>query len=409
MTIEKMSVVVEQPGLRCDVCNSPDIIETAEGYVCRKCAVVLNVQKLQYDRPYNSDVVQYARRSGSTQIGNKRERLTAPNSRALKRMSQYNKVTDNEKIVGVNARREISRILSVLGLEEYETVKEQALINFKEVRTCLSPGSKYRNVERLVATILYFRFKLDNISVPLSAILDNTELTKKEFNSFYMQVHAYLPNYIVRDRQKYISQKLLEIANFFDLDMSFYFLAKKVLYRLWDSVKNTTDNVIAGLCTGIIALCNYKEELKINAICEFLNIKMSTIQFQVKKRLFEQHHVEGFTTLVGSYELLKNFMMKIGVLDYEVDIISEQEQENGIIEVQLGNAHQVFNRFHDHYLFDILALNTKTHNDIRIIGYLKVYNPYDKKVLRRGIYGKWFKFMLGTYEYFPAKGPPGVG
>ena len=74
MTIEKMSVVVEYTQLRCDICNSTDIIETHEGYVCRECAVVLKVQKLQYDRPYNKDVLHHARGLGRTKIGTSRER-----------------------------------------------------------------------------------------------------------------------------------------------------------------------------------------------------------------------------------------------------------------------------------------------------------------------------------------------
>ena len=31
---------------QCDVCDSIDIIETSEGYTCRDCGIVLEVQKL---------------------------------------------------------------------------------------------------------------------------------------------------------------------------------------------------------------------------------------------------------------------------------------------------------------------------------------------------------------------------
>ncbi|MBA7640176.1 hypothetical protein ES703_47841 [subsurface metagenome] len=191
MTVYKASVTLDHTNLECDLCGSDDILETVEGYVCRACGIVQTLQKLQYDQPYKADVLQYARRLGSTQIGNKRERLGSPHSRALRRMSKYNKINDNEKIVYTRAYREISRILCSLGLEDYNSLKEMTMVNFKEIRAKLRAGSKYRNVEKLVAIILYYRFKIDNISVTNVDVFENTELTKKEFNDFFIQVSAY--------------------------------------------------------------------------------------------------------------------------------------------------------------------------------------------------------------------------
>ncbi len=52
----------------CDLCDSEEIVETNEGYVCQGCGVVLEAQKLHYDRPYNNDLVQHAKKFGFTQI-----------------------------------------------------------------------------------------------------------------------------------------------------------------------------------------------------------------------------------------------------------------------------------------------------------------------------------------------------
>ena len=59
---------------QCDVCGSVDIIETCEGYSCRGCGIVLEVQKLEYHRPYDKDILQYAV-INRTQIGTKTERF----------------------------------------------------------------------------------------------------------------------------------------------------------------------------------------------------------------------------------------------------------------------------------------------------------------------------------------------
>jgi hypothetical protein len=400
-----MSVVVEHRDLRCDVCNSTDIIETAEGYVCRDCAVVLKIQKLQYDRPYNNDVVQYARGLGRTQIGTKRERVFSPNSRKIERLQRYNSQKTNEEMVEGKAQREISRLLARLSLPD--TCEPFIMEKFKSVRPQLREGTKFRNAEKLAAILTFIGLKLKNIAINSSNLIDISLLTQEEFRNFFTQVAQYIPEYAARNRCEYISQKLLEITHHFELEMPFYFLAKKILHRLWGSVKNTTDNVIAGLCTGITALCNYKHQIKINAICEFLGIRMSTIQFQVKNRLFENHHVDGFTTLVRSSELLKRFMVRMGILEYEEDIISEEEQDDGIIEVQLGNAQQIFNPLNDYYLFGIVDAENEN-NTKMTLGYLEVYTSPDKKFLKKRMFGKWFDLTLGEYEYFPAKGPPGI-
>ncbi len=405
MTIYKTSVTLDHTNLKCDLCGSDDIVETVEGYVCRACGIVQTLQKLQYDQPYKADVLQYARRLGSTQLGNKRERLGSPHSRVLKRMSKYNKINDNEKIVYTKAYREISRILCSLGLEDYNSLKEMTMVNFKEIRAKLRAGSKYRNVEKLVAIILYFRFKIDNISVTNTDIFENTELTKKEFNDFFMQVRDYVPNYLIRDRQKYISQKLLEITNHFGLEMPYYFLAKKVLYRLWEGIKNTTDNVIAGLCASITALCEYKEQVRISSICELVNIRMSTIQLQVKKKIFERFGILGFSTLVHSADLLKKFLVKIGLIEDkepDIELISEEVEDDDIIHVQLGNAVQIFNPSNEHYLFESFDQNgTITYIYLEVYNHTNTKTKFKKKSKTNGV---WFK--LGLEEYFPYKGPP---
>ena len=65
--------------------------------------------------------------------------------------------------------------------------------------------------------------------------------------------------------------------------MEFFYQAKKILYKLWESINNTKDDVIAGLVCSISALCSYRESVSVNAICMRLDIKMSTIQTQVKR------------------------------------------------------------------------------------------------------------------------------
>lgn len=95
--------------------------------------------------------------------------------------------------------------------------------------------------------------------------------------------------------------------------------------KLWERIKNTTDNVIAGLVSSISVLCSldFKNKVKVSSICDFLDIRMSTIQAQVKKNIFERFKVEGFVSLVKSSGLLAKIFEALGLIDGK----REEEQE----------------------------------------------------------------------------------
>ena len=403
MTVSKETIGVNYLNLTCDLCNSSDVVETIQGYVCRACGVELAIQKLQYDRPYTEDVVQYAMGLGKTQIGNKRERLASPLSRSLKRLNQHNSRMENEELVKFRAQREISRIFEVLDLPR--TAKKRIIDRFSKVRAHLKPRSRLRNPEKLSAILVYMVLKLENIAVLKDEVVNNSDLTSEEFNRFFIQIRHYLPEYSGRDRATSVSQKLLEITEYFGLGMPFYFLAKKVMHRLWDVVKNTTDNVIAGLCASITTLCSYKGVINVSSICELLSIKMSTIQFQVKTRIFDKFNITGFKSLVRSSDLLEKFMKKIGLIGGggpEVSGTPQKEPVSDIKQVQLGNAPQIFNPLNDHYVFEFLdELGTV------VYAYLEVHNLKNKREsnirVRKNV-GVGCNLTLGSY--YPGKGPP---
>ncbi len=204
MTIGNGSIGIDCLSLSCDLCNSNDIIETIQGYVCRACGVEFTMLKLQYDRPYTRDLVQYEKGLGKTQIGNKKERLCLPNSRSLERLSLHNASMGNEESVTMRAQREISRIFEVLDLPRNK--KALVIDRFSHVRSHLKPRSRLRNPEKLSAILVYMSLRVQNIAISRSELIDNSELTNGEFNRFFMQVRAYLPEYSGRDRITSVSQ-----------------------------------------------------------------------------------------------------------------------------------------------------------------------------------------------------------
>lgn len=390
--------------MRCDICGSLDIADTREGYACRDCGIVLEIQKLQYNRPYNEDLIQHARRLGTTQIGTKREREISPDSRKLHRLNKQNIIIENERKVLNEAEKEISRIFTCLDLAGYDSIKIMVLEKFKIVREELRPGSKYRNVEKLCTVISYMCLKLRNVSVNPYKLIDASKLKRKEFNDFLLQMQRYLSEYANRNRQKYILQRTLEICEHFDLGMPFYFLAKKILHKLWNGIKNTTDDVIAGLISSISVLYSCRDKVSINAICTRLGIRMSTIQVQIKKNIFERFKVEGFVSLIKSSDSLVKILGRQCILEERQTESPEEVATSDKVEIILGSASEVFNACNDpdHYFF---AMRGENNTPVVIIVKI-IALPLDIESEKSSIVQDNSLVDFELYKCYASKDPP---
>ncbi|MFX1314410.1 MAG: hypothetical protein ACFE9T_00970 [Promethearchaeota archaeon] len=396
-THNKVRDIDHNVGFSCDLCNSENIQETIQGYVCGDCGIVLEVQKLEYHRPYNDDIIQYSP-LGQTQIGTAKERSCSPHSTHLKTLNKLHSIQDNEKVVINNAKGEISRIFSNLHLPKiYQSI---VLKRFKEVRSKFLPGTKYRSVEKLIPIVIYYTFKLENIVINEIDLINASRISKKDFNNFKLQRDYYLPEYKSRVREEYILQKILYVTEHFGLGMEFFYLSKKIMYRLWKMIKNTTDDVIAGVATSIAVLCSYKGMVSVNAICNTIGVRMSTIQFQVKERIFESLKLNGFISLVHSSDLLKKIIQKLGIIKPKIERVEPVD----IVEILLGSASQVFNSHNqiDYYFF---ALRSIENNPILIkIGTYNLLEEMDPKKRKEVQTGMLFEYE--TLIYYTTKDPP---
>ena len=392
-------------GLKCDICNSIDIQETSEGYVCRSCGVVLEIQKLEYHKPYNSQLEQHAT-LGTTQIGNAQERFRTGNSKHLDKLNKLHSRRDNEDLVLLNATLEVRRIFEVLNLPS--SLQKIVLNKFKKLRACLEPGTKYRSPDKLIPITIYFVCKLESISIHEAELLEVSKISKKEFNWFKLQLQNFMPHYKERDRKKYIIQKILEISEHFNLGMDFYYQSKLILYKLWDAIKHTKDDVIAGLVCSISLLCVFQSsKVTVNSICTRLGIKMSTIQSQVKKRIFDHFKIAGFTTLIQSTELLQKIMRKMGLLQYQENKMPK-EQAPHIIQIMVGYFSPIRCRLQqDHFFLYAIAQRS---GSLILISQKSICSHHSLPVnsLVRSItsYIDCTRYELELIMYKGSKGPP---
>ena len=398
----------------CDVCGSRDIVETREGYTCRDCGVVLEIQKLEYHRPYDRDIVQHAV-LGKTQIGYKRERCSLKNSLRLEGLSKLDSLRTSEESVIIGARVEIKRILTALGFPLSDV--EPLLEKFKYNRSQLGKGTKFRSSQMLVPCIIYAYYKENSKPIREKDLLEVSSISKKDFNSFKLSILRIWPEYKERNRKEYIIQRILEVTEHFDLGMPFFYQSKKILNRFYDNIKNTKDDVIIGLVTSITLLCSQRSSVSISALCNRLDVKMSTIHRQVEKRVMQRFKVSGFKSLVKSADLLKSIMTKLGVLDpgiINMENNSEIDSESdGLVQVILGSAKPVFNSLrvcNDSYLFirgisgllgtSIINNNNNAHQNNMLFTDERNSSHKTKKVDNKD------KVRLELFKFYNPKGPP---
>ncbi len=340
---------------QCDICSSTDIVETREGYTCRSCGIVLEVQKLEYHRPYDVDIVQYAV-MGKTQIGFRSERRRMQHSAKLEGLSRMDASRTAEENTYIGIKAETKRILNALSFPSSDL--NLIVRKVKQIRTNLGKGTKYRSSEMLVPCVVYAYYKEVGKPISEKELLEVSKISKNDFNAFKFSIIRIWPEYKDRDRKQYITKRILEVTDHFNLGMPFFYQSKKILNRFYESIKNTKDDVVVGLVSSITLLCSQNKEVSVCALCERLGIKMSTIHRQVERRVIQRFRVSGFVSLVKSAGLLKKVMNKIGVLDPElIDVKEESAQvvhHDDIVQVILGNASPVFNSIsqsEDYYLF----------------------------------------------------------
>ena len=378
--------------LTCDICNSKNIIETIEGFVCKDCGIVLEIEKLEYHKPYNEISIQYAKLNDYTDIGNSLERIGNLHSVKLKRFQRQQKIIESRKSIAQQAKIEISRIFSINGYPEQ--LKENVFKLFKALREKIKERSKYRSVEKLIPISIYFCFKLENIAINESELLQISKINKKDFNAFKLQVYQVLPKYGKRNREEYILRKIYELMEHFNLGMNFYFESKKILLKLWTNIKNTTDLAITGLVSSISILCSDQKNITVNALCKHLGIRMSTIQSQVKKRIFNRFKVDGFISLIKSSDVLKRIMIRLGII----------EESNS--EVKLGNGVQVFNYFKNQNNYVYFLKNNLKPFSILLLGNNSKKLEIDlQRIEEQSYLGNFYEFNIVKF-YSSGTDPP---
>ena len=270
----------------CYHCNSNDISEINYGFVCRTCGTVQELIKFDPDTSIDNIQFQNSATSKIT-IGNEGERKRAKNSGKIHNLSKLNSFKHYKNDIIEIAFIRAKTVIEKLG----RSTKDVSIIirKFKEIRPYIRPKSKFRNPEKAIPCIIYFYYKEANIVIDVETLLEVAEISKIELNEFRKQMELFWPAYKTRDHKKYILTRIGGVIGYEYL----YNQSKKILDKYWDLIKDSKDDVIAGLVTGIAITLSKCEKLTPHSICKSLNINMSSLQKSVQTKLFDRHGIRN--------------------------------------------------------------------------------------------------------------------
>lgn len=367
--------------ISCDLCGSEDIAETRSRYVCRNCAVELTHQKIVFSaNPYRSP--NHGPLYHFTQWDLKDVQYDRDWTRRLK---INNFTADNKKdIKELNyAKGEIRRFMNYLFLNPTERTIEKRFEKFKRLRSKFKSGTKLLGPDILVPICIWSYIRTNAIFWEglredfLSLIRGDLDKYKTKERDFIKTNEEYQQ----RDRKEIVRNMLLALRDHFEqLDMAFYYRAKKIGNSLWNAICGTKEKNIAGIITFITVSC-YRYDLKVSDICKFLGL--NNLQATIKRTIFDQFHIPGFSTLVRSSDILKEWFIKAGIIEIigqegveaKDDIIEKEPEIDSlpeIIEITLGGTDQVSNHLHETSQHSYaIRLNTK---DINIIS-INLFEP----------------------------------
>ena len=301
--------------LQCPECKSEDITALSGEYTCRGCGLVLDAKVAIYHSPYDREYEQYHRytRYSHTQIGNSRERSSSRQGVKFRKLQKINQSITYQETSECRTKVEINRLFTLLQLPH--RLRKSVYLRYRQVREQLEVSTKFRSVAKLLPPVIYLVHKSAGCPINTTVLIEYSDTDPSDFRGGLLLVHRLLPQLSRRNRGTYIARKISQVCSELGLDMGFCKLSIHFLKSFWSDLWNTSDHVVAGVVMGIAALTAYQGQTSVHRICQQLNIAMSSVQSQVKRKLVRKLKFSGFTSLVNSAALLKRALIKMGLFE----------------------------------------------------------------------------------------------
>lgn len=292
-------------------------------------------------------------------------------------------------------------------------------------KTILKKKNLLISVDIIIPFSIFYCLETYHIPITTSEIMEVSKASREDIRAFTYEGLNFFPKYAKRDRKVGILQTLNELSNSLNLGPDFFKLSNKLLCKLWNLLKESKKNVIAGVIAAITSLCFFKGNIRINSITEELGLGSSTNQKAVKTKIINRFNISGFKGIVRSSELLREVLEKLNIKKLEEGLITP-ERDQIEIEPPIVSYREPTK---DESIEDITLITLKDSNGFPIISsnenkivflafhdrtgkpiYLGI-RSYERSYIFRNNNGEYLSHRKGykleiLHGYFPRKDPP---
>lgn len=296
----------------CEECGS-DIIIASKGYnTCKGCGFVSedSVFEEQIFNSYENKKVNYVI---NTTIGNPLERIRDQYTGRIYNMIKLDCRHNKDQLLIQKAKQEIKRLLFILRLPEKDMIPIFTI--FKDFHSKIQKRNKYRNPENLIPCIIFVYYKyIEHRVISSVELINYSKINRNGFNYFLTHYNYLWPGYNM-DKQSIVLKLILKVTEEYKLGVEFYHQSRKILLGLWEYIRDTTEQILAGLACSLTILCVNGYTVRVSHICEKLNINMSNISKKFKDKIVRFYRLENYKGFVKSADLIKRLLFRLGLIE----------------------------------------------------------------------------------------------
>lgn len=305
---------------KCEECGG-EIVNSGAANVCKECGLEKDGAKnYKTYRPYSKTRLQTEPifNHSRTTIGTAMERRTSGNSNKYWNWEYLSSRGTRENRVLKIAGKLFRQVASNLRLVKTDEMMQELMEKFKRLRALFKPGTKNRNVQRLVAMTVLAYTRVNNKPINTKVLADMLGLSKRDMNDAIKIINRECKDYKVRDKKGYVEIQLYGLCEHFRLGTLFYLQCRKLLDKMWPDLKIRKQEVISGTIVAVVYLSlgaceDSKSTIPIVKFCNFLEIVPSAIVQRIKYDFATKFRLKGYESPQKSRLMLRELLIDLGV------------------------------------------------------------------------------------------------
>ena len=189
-------------------------------------------------------------------------------------------------------------------------IEQECFTFFLEIWNRIKKGTKLRAPEILSPITIFMCFYMKGIHLEIKNICRRIKMTDKEFRQILNETIKIYPEYLKRDREILVRNKLELFKTELRFPDEFIVNANAILEKFWPFIQHTTETVIAGTIAILTVIGMDIKTYNYTQICKKIRCSQSAVLYQIKNKIFKTLNIPGFESIRQSREMIKELIIK---------------------------------------------------------------------------------------------------